>query len=193
MAANGDEGRAVSVAGLNALLGMVERPLVAIGGGRRILGANRAFEEFVIDRGLLPSDPLPAIFERGSCEALDDVLRTAGGTTAPNLTSIRLVGGESVAARAEVIGFGEGARVALVVLDPPRQAAPRGDGPSSVASLRHDVAAPLTAIMGDVELLLLRGEGRCPEDLMTIARRIFDHCARMNEILARSRAEELGR
>ena len=44
MAANGDEGRAVSVAGLNALLGMVERPLVAIGGGRRILGANRAYE-----------------------------------------------------------------------------------------------------------------------------------------------------
>lgn len=56
-----------------------------------------------------------------------------------------------------------------------------GDGS---ASLRHDLAGPLTAILGTAELLLLKGQN-LPREARDSLGQILDNCGRISEILAR--------
>lgn len=62
-----------------------------------------------------------------------------------------------------------------------RSAEERGDG---AASLRHDLAGPLTAILGTAELLLLKGQN-LPREVRDSLGQILDNCGRISEILAR--------
>ena len=58
------------------------------------------------------------------------------------------------------------------------------EGQRASASLRHDLAGPLTAILGTAELLLLKGQN-LPRDVRDSLGQILDNCGRISEILAR--------
>ena len=72
-----------------------------------------------------------------------------------------------------------------------RNTAGRKGADSALAQLRHDVAGPLTAIIGAAELLLTRKDG-LPDDVRRRAQGILESCGRITEILERSRRDERG-
>ena len=74
---------------------------------------------------------------------------------------------------------------------PGRKTAGSTGAESATALLRHDIAGPLTAIIGAAELLLLRKDG-LPDDIRRRVEGILESCGRISGILECSRSEERG-
>jgi signal transduction histidine kinase len=160
---------------------VIERPAVLIGADGAVVLANERF------RGLCEKHGAAAV-EMGALlvpESNARLMLLLGRTHPAGGEGIELVlrSGNHVSARAGVPEAGDGSRLLLVVVDQPP-----GGGLSGASTLRHDIAGPLTAILGTAELALLRGGDRLAPDVRDTLLQIIDHCGRMTEVLQRSRA-----
>ncbi len=178
----------LSVEGLVALLDFLDKPAAVVGAAGRVLGANQNFGEFLSRRGIAARDRLSAFLTAGDCEWV--ISGAAGADSQPGQRAGRLTfrGGEMHDVRTEVFSAGPEGLVTLLVVTPP-ETEPGGAALRASASLRHDIAGPLTAILGAAELLLLRGEGLAPEIRRSLTS-ILESCGKISEILQRSRRED---
>lgn len=169
---------------LDALLGCLERPAAAVAADGRVAAANPAFVDLArrVARGWpVAAEALVAPGERALFRAL------VPHAVAPESWRATFADGVVRGLRVQAVApLG----AALLVIDDAAGVASAAAG--SEAALRHDVAGPLTAILGTAELLLLKGA-----DLPPAAReglgRIVQHCSRISELLAASRARETAR
>ncbi len=165
---------------LDALLACVERPAAAIAADGRVLGANAAFVDLArrVARGWpVAVEALFAPSEHALFRAL------VPHAIAPESWRATFADGTARSVRAQVV---PAIGASLVIVD---DAAGPPAAASSEADLRHDVAGPLTAVLGTAELMLMKGADLPPavRDGLT---RIVQHCGRISEILASSRARE---
>jgi signal transduction histidine kinase len=184
----------LSPAGLVALLDLVERPAAAVGDTGTILGTNQRFHDFATSHGAAPQDHIGGLLD-AECSARTLRLVSAPAPR-PQEVELTLRDGFGVAARVEILAAANGARLLLVVLNaatPARASQDASWGTTSLrgaAALRHDIAGPLTAILGTAELLLIRGGDALPREIRDSIGQILENCGRMTEILHRSRATE---
>jgi len=169
---------------LDALLACLERPAAAVAADGRVIAANPAFVELArrVARGWpVAAEALLAPSEHALFRAL------VPHAVAPESWRATFADGAARSIRAQAV---PAIRASLVIVDD--AAAGSAAAASSEAELRHDVAGPLTAILGTAELMLMNGA-----DLPTAARdgltRIVQHCGRITELLATSRAREAAR
>jgi signal transduction histidine kinase len=187
----------LSPAGLVALLDLVERPAAAVSDTGTILGTNQRFHDFVRSHGGgAPDDHLGGLLEP-ECSAR--TLRLAA-SAAPSRQEVGLTlrDGFGVGARVEVLPSANNTRLLLLVLDAPSPAPAEAaaqkwtTGLRGTDALRHDIAGPLTAILGTAELLLIRGGDKLPREIRDSIGQILDNCGRITEILHRSRSSDRG-
>lgn len=178
-----------SSAGLVALLDLLERPAAVVGRGGVILGANQRFLDLAVS--LVSPVPLsiqPLLAE----ESLGEFTRLwEESEPARSPLEFRFADGQVRPLRVQFLSTAGGSRIALLVVHHPAGAGQvrplRGE-----PGLRHDLAGPITAILGTAELLLIRDVG-LPAEVREALGQIIDNCSRMTEILARSRAGATGR
>lgn len=173
----------LSPEGLTALLEMVERPAVVVGADGTAVGANERFRALCEKHGASAAE-LAALLVP---ESLARLMLRLGRSRPAERESVELVlcSGEHVAARVDAPASGDGTRLLAVVID-----AAVGAGNSGASALRHDIAGPLTAILGTAELALLRGGDRLSPEVRDSLAQILENCGRMTEILQRSRASD---
>ncbi|MCU0252944.1 MAG: hypothetical protein MUE47_00235 [Acidobacteria bacterium] len=170
-------------AALDALLGCLERPAAVVAADGGVVAANPAF--VALARRVAPGWPVPveellAPRERALFRAL------VPHAIAPETWGATCADGVSRSLRAQAI---PALRAALVVIDDAPGAAATAEGE---AALRHDVAGPLTAILGTAELLLMKGSELPPAAREGLTR-IVQNCGRITDLLASSRAREAAR
>ncbi|UCF68004.1 MAG: hypothetical protein JSV80_01520 [Acidobacteriota bacterium] len=171
------------VAGLVALLDLLDKPAAAVAAGGAIVGANRLFAELSSEMGV-SVPPLEQAFDARARETLRRWVDAARPVERAPLT---FRDGRSRSVRAERVA-GASEACLLLVVDEPRRALRLSPG---TATLRHDLAGPLTAILGTTELLLVRGHD-LPREVRDSLGEILENCGRISEILARHRREEPG-
>lgn len=178
------------LAALRGVLDLVEKPAALVAGDGVIVASNEMFGALLSRRGIAASDRLSALL---TGESFDRVMR--GANSSPALAGrapleLFFRGGDPASVLVETIpaGFAGGAAILVV-------AAPEVDEDEATlraaASLRHDVAGPLTAVIGAAELLLLNAGSVAPE-LRRRATSILESCGQISEILQRRRAADRG-
>ncbi|MBP7148280.1 MAG: hypothetical protein KBD01_12090 [Acidobacteria bacterium] len=179
-------GRGDLSAGLVALLDMIDRPAVVLAGDGTVLGANQRFQVFAAALGgAWPVRPAN-LLAPGSRERVERL--AAGVTTGPDPMTLVFADGRQREFRAQRVETAPGRAVLLLVLAPDAAELP---GLRAEASLRHDIAGPVTAILGTAELLLIRDREMSAE-VRSGLDQIVENCGRISEILARSRHEREG-
>ena len=163
----------VSVEALAALLDLLDRPAMLIDAGGRMLARNSAATGLGEPGGEV-LDLFGGTEQRCWAEWLAGDAGVVGGRVPLKEDAART-------ARIEVFERREGGRVALAVLE----AAPAAEPPDPAVGLRHDLAGPVTAILGSAELLLTRGLD-LPREVRDCLGQILENCGRISEILARS-------
>ncbi len=166
---------------LGALLACVERPAVAIAADGGMIAANTAFVELArrVARGWpVAAEALLAPSEHALFRAL------VPHAIAPESWRATFADGAARTIRAQVVPV---IGASLVIVDD--AVGSSAAAANSEAELRHDVAGPLTAVLGTAELMLMKGADLPPavRDGLT---RIVQHCGRISEILASNRARE---
>lgn len=167
---------------LEALLACLERPAAAVAADGRVIAANPPFVELArrVARGWpVAAEALLAPAEHALFRAL------VPHAVAPESWRATFADGAARSIRAQAV---PAIRASLVIVDD----AATGSASSGEAELRHDVAGPLTAILGTAELMLMKGADLPPaaRDGLT---RIVQQCGRISELLATSRAREAAR
>jgi signal transduction histidine kinase len=166
---------------LDALLACIERPSAAIAADGRMIAANPAFVDLSrrVARGWpVAAEALLAPSEHALFRAL------VSHAIAPESWRATFADGAARSFRVQTV---PAIHASLVVIDDALgapAAALNGE-----AELRHDVAGPLTAILGTAELMLMGGADLSPaaRDGLT---RIVQQCGRISDLLATSRARE---
>jgi signal transduction histidine kinase len=172
----------VSSTGLLAVLEFVERPAAVVEGSGRIVGFNEGFREFISRKGLTSVDRLSAALDPESCERVDLLGGRGGGAARRDRLQLKFKDGASAPAHVQVLAAADGKLLTLLVIDV-------AGTDRAAASLRHDIAGPLTAILGAAELLLIRG-GNLPAEAREKLSAILKSCERIAEILHRRQAED---
>ena len=95
---------------------------------------------------------------------------------------LALVSGGGQLCRVETVSVDGTTAVLLLVMHEDTEAGRRPDLRAR-SSLRHDLAGPLTAILGTAELLLLRGQ-QLPREVRDSLGKILENCGRITGILA---------
>ena len=169
---------------LDALLACIERPAAAVAADGRVIAANPAFADLarrVARHWPVAVEALLAPSEHALFRAL------VPHAIAPESWRANFADGVARSFRAQAV---PAIGASLVIVD--EVAGASATPASSEAELRHDVAGPLTAILGTAELMLMKGA-----DLPPAARegltRIIQHCGRISELLAKSRVREASR
>ncbi len=177
------EGPGLAARALPALLEAIERPAVLIGADGASACANERFRGFCEKHGAAAVEMRALLLPDSHAR----LMLLLGRTRHAEKETIELVlcSGEHVSARVLMPEAADGSRLLLVVVD-----VAVGAGASGASTLRHDIAGPLTAILGTAELALLRGGDRIAPDVRDTMLQILDHCSRMTEILQRSRAAD---
>jgi signal transduction histidine kinase len=172
-------------AGLVALLDLIERPAVALDLHGSILGANARFLDFARGRGAVVLGRISALLAPAGDEIVREALQS-GAATPPELV-VEFRDGQRRGARLERVSRPGQTPFAVLVVDERRHP---GDPARQLARarLRHDLAGPLTAILGTAELLLIRRSRDLPGDVRQSLDEILQHCGRMSQILARVRS-----
>jgi len=167
---------------VEALLSRLDRPAAVVAPGGQVLAANAAFREMA--RAIAGSWPVPLeeLLAAGERALFHSVVPHA---VAPETWPVGFVDGRVRTVCAEVVPGLGGSLVTIEAEDADSRLA---DGE---ARLRHDVAGPLTAILGTAEVLLMRG-GEMPAEVRAGLERILAQCARIAELLAVSRAQSPG-
>lgn len=182
-----NSGGSVDATGLISLLEWVERPAGALTPSGLFLGVNQRFRELALTRGRPPHDRIDSLLNRESREVVAALFQgVQPGIRVPD-QPVTLLDGTPMIAKFDVIASSAGTPLILVVFQPP-QAKSAGQ---TAAMLRHDIAGPLTAILGTAELLLIRGENLAPEIKESLGQ-ILENCGRISEILHKSRAMDRG-
>lgn len=169
---------------LDALLACLGRPAAAIAADGRVIAANPPFVELArrVARGWpVAAEALLAPSEHALFRAL------VPHAVAPESWRATFADGAARSIRAQAV---PAIRASLVIVDD--TAAGSAAAASSEAELRHDVAGPLTAILGTAELLLMKG-AELPPAARDGLSRIVQQCGRISELLATSRAREAAR
>ncbi|MDQ7006037.1 MAG: hypothetical protein Q9Q40_02275 [Acidobacteriota bacterium] len=162
--------RGVSVEVLASLLHLLDRPALLIDDAGRMLARNGAAQ------GLgEPGSDVLALFEARCRQGWSDWMAADPGKRPPGPA---FAGGPGGTARIEVFEKRGGGRVALVVAE-------AVTGEDAIVNLRHDLAGPVTAILGSAEWLLMRGFD-LPREVRDCLGQILENCGRISEILARS-------
>ena len=171
----------MSSAALVAFLEMVERPAVVLEDRGAIVGFNTPFRDIARQQGLASPVLLNAVLDPQSCERLDLVRTREGGARIREQLQLKFKDGSPAPADVQVTATADGALLTLLVID-----AVSAD--RAAASLRHDIAGPLTAIIGAAELLLIRG-GDLPAEARDRLTAILGACGRISEVLHRRWAD----
>ena len=170
---------------LVALLDLVERPAAAISATGLLLGANRAFQTFAEQIGLAGVVQIETLLAPRSRDECRRGLAAATAAMADGESlELTFLDGRSRPVRVERAGGSGGASVLLLAVD---EKSGRGAVTRAGSSLSHDIAGPLTAILGTAELLLIRGAELSPDVRESIGH-ILENCGRISEILARGRS-----
>lgn len=169
---------------LQALLACLERPAAAIAADGRVIAANPPFVDLarrVASGWPVAAEALLAPAEHALFHAL------VPHALAPESWRATFADGAARSIRAQAV---PAIRASLVTVDD--AATGPAAAPGSEADLRHDVAGPLTAILGTAELMLMKGAELPPaaRDGLT---RIVQQCGRISDLLATSRAREAAR
>lgn len=165
------------------LLDLLERPAAAIGDSGTILGSNQRFHELTRRHGRAPYDQAAGLLADESLARLMILFERGAGTIRERL-ELTWRDGQSVPVIIDVTPQSTGPRLAVVVVD--AATSPSG-GAGAVSALRHDIAGPLTAILGTAELLMMKAGDRLTPEVRTAFDQIVENCTRMTEILHRSR------
>ncbi len=174
---------------LVALLDLVERPAAAVSATGLLLGSNRTFQGFAEAIGLAGAVQIETLLTSVSREECRSRLASAIRSPASGeRTALTFLDGRARPVRLERVGGDGETSVLLLVID---ESDRRGAGLRARSSLSHDLAGPLTAILGTAELLSIRG-AELPADVRDSIDHILENCGRISEILARGRAEIAG-
>ncbi len=177
---------------LVALLDFIERPAAVVAAGGSILGSNAAFLRLAETLG----DPAPVSLRAVlSAEALAEVEKNVDpACSARARRTLCCVDGLRRPVRVERIGRDDapqGSAATLVVIE---LSSDEGAWPVSTraeALLRHDLAGPLTAILGTAEMILQR-DPNLPRETQEKITQILENCTRMSQLLSASRLREEG-
>jgi signal transduction histidine kinase len=165
---------------LTSLLQVVDEPAALLARSGRVLGANEDLLGLARALGVSLVEEVGDIVPDLSTEDLPESAHVVVGR------SVTLRGGEERGARLmRLEGLGVEPFV-LLLLDQGAEDAASASGRRS-SRLRHDLAGPLTAILGTAELLLMREEGLDGETRESLEE-ILGQCSRISELIARDRA-----
>ncbi|GEM_PF-3168064 len=161
---------------LSGILDLLGRPAVAISDVGATLAANEAFRRLGI---AAPSE----FFIRLTSSSRARVMSAISAGSYPARIEVEFHDGRTCTvhlAGMEVIGSSRPAY--LAVFENHRVRSKQTRAPA----LHHDLAGPLTAVLGTAELLLLR-ERELSRDVRDSLGQILENCGRMSEILMRDR------
>jgi signal transduction histidine kinase len=168
---------------LVALLDFVERPAAVLSPGGALLGANARFAALADEIGLPDVSEFVSLLGAAERAPLTDRFSSvATGAQQGGERAVRFIDGVCRRVRVECHGEPGEEPMLLAVID----ARAADSVPRTRASLGHDLAGPLTAILGTAELLLIRGAD-LPEGVRQSLGNILQNCGRITEILARER------
>jgi len=176
------EDRNDQTAGLVALLDLIERPALAVASDGRVLGGNQYFLELLRSANITAASELSSFLADGSTTR---VLSCGEGQSAQELDLV-FRDGLARSVRIEATRLADGQIIRLLVLS---KGARAGAGLRATSSMRHDLAGPLTAILGTAELMLMRGQ-ELPREVRDSLGQILENCGRMSEILAKCSVQD---
>ncbi len=179
MMASGNDARDGGDLGVVGILDLLDRPALALGEDGRLLALNAALARFCRERLARDFARVEDLLDPDDAGHLATLARRAGDLPQSRVGVLLRDGspGRMRVQRVETTGGG----VLVAVLESPALEA--ADGASN---LRHDLAGPLTSIIGTAELLLGRGH-EMPREMREALGRIIEDCGRITEILAASR------
>lgn len=167
---------------LVAILDLIESPAIVVISGGGLAGGNRRFRDLLERQRLGSPDRVQDVFARNSCLRL--LQEPRGQAPGRFHCELELVGGPRIPARVEVFDAeSPGGRAALlVVLEISRS---ERETLLGTRNWRHDIAGPVTTILGQAELMLLNDALSPP--VRKGLTQIRECCAQISDILARSR------
>ncbi|RMG47294.1 MAG: hypothetical protein D6718_04045 [Acidobacteria bacterium] len=163
-----------------ALLDLIERPAAAVTEEGKLLGGNALFGALAARCGHDAPERLAEVLPEEDARAVGNAV--AGGD--PPAT-VRLRDGREAPVRVQAIDAGEGPRYGLVVIET-EETSSRRAAARACAALRHELAGPLTAILGTAEMLLVQRPD-LPREVRDRLGEILDNCGRISEIITRAR------
>lgn len=175
---------------LVALLDLIERPAAVVSAGGVILGSNAAFLRLAEMLGDPAPSNLRAVLSADSLASVEQASEPAHSPRVP--TMLGCVDGLRRSVRLEMVGSVDAPRRSVAHLLVIETSHDDGAWPASTrgeALLRHELAGPLTAILGTAEMILMR-EPNLPRGTQEGIGQILDNCARMAKLLSVSRLRE---
>lgn len=175
---------------LVALLDLIERPAAVVSADGVILGSNAAFLHLAETLGDPAPSNLRAVLSADSVASVNQVRDPARAPRVPTL--LGCVDGLRRFVRLEVVGSADAPHRCVAHLLVIETSHDDGAWPASTRSealLRHELAGPLTAILGTAEMILMR-EPDLPRGTQEGIGQILDNCTRMAKILSVSRLRE---
>ncbi len=186
MAASGNDTRNDGGPGVVGILDLLDRPALALGADGRLLALNASLARFCRDRLGRDFAGVGDLLAPDDAGLLVTLARQAGEVPRSRV-GVLLADGSPGRLRVQRMATADGG-VLVAVLESP-VAGGRAD---EAGSLRHDLAGPLTSIVGTAELLLGRGH-ELPREMREALGRIIEDCGRITEILAASRGGSASR
>lgn len=172
-----------ALSSLVALLDLLPQPTFVIAPSGLLLGCNAAMQQLA---GQTMGAPLIDPLQLLSAASIARLTAAFEERPAPVTIDLDRADGSRQIARLLPLPASLPPWYAMVVVFEPLSApaqASRTRTTRGEALLRHDLAGPVTAILGTAELLLVR-EPDLPRQLRDGIGQILDNCARINELLA---------
>lgn len=163
-----------------SLLEVLDGPAVLLDASCRVLGANAQLLALASSLGVPLLEDAPDLVPALAPHDLPE----SPGVIVGRTLELR-DGGTHEARLLRLEGIGSGPLVLLLFEPLCNETESASDRRSS--RLRHDLAGPLTAILGTAELLLMREE-RLEGDAREALEEILGQCSRISELIARDRA-----
>lgn len=181
-----DDPRQASAA-VVALLDLIEKPSVVTDRAGRIFGSNSAFQAFAPDIESSEPAEFTALLTPAATQTLAAWWQQpANGRLSP----LPFRDGSLRALRLTLLEQAGDNGLALIVIEELAASQARSLATPAAAVLRrHDLAAPLTAILGTAEVLLSRG-AEMPRALREGLGEIVEQCARISALLTTSAEPE---
>ncbi len=178
MVASDNDARGRGDLGVVGILDLLDRPAFALGGDGRLLALNAALAHFCRERLARDFGGVEDLLDEDDAGHLATLARE-GGEIPRTRVEVLLRDGSPGRLRVQRVPTAEGG-VLVAVLESPAASPVAAD---EVRTLRHDLAGPLTSIVGTAELLLGRGY-EMPREMREALGRIIEDCGRITEILA---------
>jgi signal transduction histidine kinase len=168
---------------LLAWLDFIERPACLIDCSGQLIGTNAQFIPFLEASSGRSIDRASELFTPWCWGALQRLLET--GEIVPGSLPLEFAGGMQRSVRLEPVESGRWTLM-IVEVGPSESSTRSAPATRGESMLRHDLAGPITAILGTAELILSRGH-ELPREMRQDLGQIVENCARMSEILHAAR------